>query len=157
MVEISNRKIAVGRELQAWLYLYDNRMLIICSVSGISETGEPSVLPLDVSDEDLGRCVCDHLLRFKPKSPENMRDRKKSDWAAYRVSHAKSMRHFEEKSWMVRVDTINTAISVYAFPRNSLWPEINAYGCARPMHENLGGTIRRTLRAATVLRENGIV
>jgi hypothetical protein len=157
MVEISDRKAAVRSELQARLYLYDNRMLIVCSVSGISEIGEPSVLPLDVSDEDFGRCVCDHLLRFKPKSPENMRNHKLSDWSAYRASRAKSVRRFEEKSWMVRVVTINTAISIFTSPRNSLWREIHAHGYASPMHEKLGSTIRRTLRAAAVLRENGIV
>ena len=58
---------------------------------------------------------------------------------------------------MVRIATVNTAIVINAFPRNSLWPEINAYGSSRPMHDDLGRTLRRTLRAAMVLRESGIV
>jgi hypothetical protein len=156
-VELSHRKAVIQHELRARLYLYDDVKLIVCSVAGISETGNPTVLPLDVSDSDLGCCICDHLLEFDPKSPTDMRSHKKSDWGAYRVSGAKSMRRFEEKSWMALIATVNSVIVINAFPRNSLWPEINAYGSSSPLHDKLGRTVRRTLRAAMVLRENGIV
>lgn len=156
-VEISNRKKALGCELRMRLYLYDHKFLIITSVSGIAETGEPTVLPVDASNDDLGRSVCDHLLKFKPKSPSNMRDRKASDWGAYRASRAKSVRKFEEKLWMVRVETINSTLSILTSPRNTLWREIHAHGFSSPVHETLGSTIRRTLRAAMVLRDNGVI
>ena len=87
-VEISDRKAIIRHELRAHLYLYDNAKFIVCSVAGISETGDPTVLPLDVSDSDLGCCICAHLLEFDPKSPSDMRSHKKSDWGAYRVSGA---------------------------------------------------------------------
>jgi hypothetical protein len=44
-----------------------------------------------------------------------------------------------------------------AGPINTLWPEIWAYGESNPLHEKVGQVLRRTLRAAQVLRENGIV
>ena len=58
-VELAARKAELGRELEARLHAYRDK-LILTSVSGISEVGEPTVLPETVSDEELGRCVCDH-------------------------------------------------------------------------------------------------
>ena len=156
-VEIANCRKKLNRELKARLYVYDNTKFIICSVAGIAEVGEPTVLQLDVSESDLGRSVCDHLLQFDPRSPGNLRERKMSDWAAYRVSGAKSMRRFEEKSMMVHFETINLVIRIDAAPRNSLWREISAHGVESPDHEKLGHTIRRTIKAARILRENGII
>jgi hypothetical protein len=156
-VEISKRSKALGRELSAHLYLYDNKAFIVSPVAGIIEAGEPTVLPLDVNDQDLGCCVCDNLLKFNPTSPDNMQLQKRSDWAVYKVSGAKSIRRFEEKSWTVRIRAINTAIMMQAGPINTLWPEIWAYGESNPLHEKVGRVLRRTLRAAQVLRENGIV
>jgi hypothetical protein len=156
-VELGKQRKKLGCELKARFYLYNNAKFIVCSVAGISETGEPTVLPLDVSDSDLGRCVCDHLLQFNPKSPEYRRGEKRSDWPAYEISGAKSMRRFEEKSLMVRFETINLVIRIDAAPRNSLWREISAHGVEHPDHEKLGRTIRRTIKAARILRENGII
>lgn len=156
-VEIAHYRRSLECELQARLYLYDETTFIVCSVSGISETGEPTMLPPDVSDNDLGCCVCDHLLSFNPKSPENMRTHKVSDWPAYKASGAKSIRAFQERTWRMMLTTSNTTIMIDAAPINTLWHEITAHGTSLPRHDNVGRVIRRTLRGAIVLRENGVI
>jgi hypothetical protein len=156
-VEIAHRRRSLECELRARLYFYDETKFIVCSASGISESGEPTVLPPDVSDDDLGRCVCDHLLSFNPKSPENMREHKMRDWPAYKASGAKSIRAFQERTWRMMLTTSNTTIMIDAAPVNTLWREITAHGTSLPRHDNVGRVIRRTLRGAMVLRENGVI
>jgi hypothetical protein len=86
-----------------------------------------------------------------------MRDMKLTDWPAYQASGAKSVKSFEANSWMIEVDTINTAIVITARPRLSLYSEISVQGAANPRHEDLGAVIRKTLKAAMVLRANAVI
>jgi hypothetical protein len=46
-IEIINRQRAVKTNLRAALYLYNNTKFIVTSISGIIETGEPTVLAED--------------------------------------------------------------------------------------------------------------
>ena len=156
-VEIAARRSTVGKELRARLYLYDDSQLLISSVSGIAETGLVTVLTSDVDDEVLGLAVCDHLLAFQRRSPENLRDDRLADWAVYRASGAKSGKRFEEKAWMVMIDTINSAIQFQVRPRITLHSEIFAGGQSGSDHANCGATLKRTLLAAKALRAAGLV
>ncbi len=156
-VELTGRKREVGRELKARVYLYDDAKLIVTSCSGIAESGTPTVFPLDVGNSELGLCICDHLLSFTPESPNNMRDRKMTDWPAYKASGAKSVRSFQEKTWLMSVSTINLVIRMEAGPINSLWPEIEAQGICNPVHEKMGEIVQRTFRGAKAMREQGII
>ena len=155
-VEIADQKKRLNAELRARAYFYEKKGYIVSAVSGSVETGEPTILPPDVGNSDLGCCVCDRLLEFSPRSP-NLRDMKLTDWPAYRASGAKSVKSFEAASWMITVDTINTAIMVTARPRLSLHSEISVQGSANPRHEDVGAAVRKTLKAAMVLRANGVI
>jgi hypothetical protein len=86
-----------------------------------------------------------------------MRDMKLTDWPAYRASGAKSVESFEANSWMIEVDTINTAIVVTVRPRLSLHSEISVQGTTIPRHEDLGAVIRMSLKAAMALRANAVI
>jgi hypothetical protein len=80
-----------------------------------------------------------------------MRGMKSTNWAVYRACGAKSVKSFEANSWMIQVDTINTAIVIITGPRLSLHPEIGVQGAAIPRHEDVGAVIGKTLKAAMVL------
>jgi hypothetical protein len=162
MHAIARKRAAIGCELRAHIYRYAESRFIVTSVmsvpgSVILETGEPSVLPMETADADLGRTVCEHLLGHDARQPPNLRDRKVTDWAAYRASGAKSVSGFEGRSWRVSVETINLVLNVETTPARSLHAEISVKGVASPLHEELGATIRRTLSAAEVLRQAGHV
>jgi hypothetical protein len=156
-VEIINHKNLLNAELRARAYFYEKKGYIVSAVSGMAETGHPTILPSDVANSHLGCCVCDHLLEFSPRSPTGMRDLKLTDWPAYRASGAKSVKSFEASCWMIQIDTVNTAIVITTHPRLSLYPEISVQGTALPRHEDVGAVIRKTLKAAMVLRSNAVI
>jgi len=159
---IKRKRAATGCELMAHIYRYAERRFLVTSImwvpgSVILETGEPSVLPIDVADADLGRTVCEHLLAHDARQPGDLRDRKATDWAAYRASGARSVKSFESNSWQVTVETINLVLNVEAYPVRSSHAQICVKGVVGPLYEELGATIRRTLSAAEVLRQAGLV
>jgi hypothetical protein len=159
---IKRKRAATGCELMAHIYRYAESRFIVTSImwvpgSVILEIGEPSVLPIDVADADLGRTVCEHLVAHEAREPGDLRDRKTTDWAAYRASRARSVKSFESKSWQVTVATVNLVLSVDAYPVRSPHAQIYVRGFVEPLHEELGATIRRTLLAAEVLRQAGLV
>lgn len=156
-VEIANIKERLKSELKARAYFYEKVGFIICTVSGIIKTGEPSIVPPDVANSELGRSVCDHLLCFNPKMPDDVGAMKPTDWQAYQASGAKSVKSFESNSWMIYADTVNTAIVVEAAPRLSRHSEVAVRAVATPSHEDVGAAIRKTLTAAKVLRDNSII
>jgi hypothetical protein len=156
-IEIADRKKRLKSDLHARLYWYEERhRIIISSVSGIAETDIPTVLPEDVSDDDLGRAVCDHLLAFEPNTPD-IRARKRADWPAFVASGAHSVSGFESHSWHVRVETVGVSIRVNASPLKSLHGEISVEGVAGPNHADLGAVIRRVIAGAVALREKGLL
>jgi hypothetical protein len=145
-----------GSELEARVYSYADK-LIVSSVAGIAEVGDPTVLPADVASDDLGRVVWDHLLQFERRTPPLDRRTKLRDWGAFQASGAKSGRHFEENSWMAVVETKNTALLVNARPRKSLHSEMSVQVTAGFAHECIGERLKRALKAAAALREAGWV
>jgi hypothetical protein len=156
-VELAKRKKEIRHELRARLYLYQEK-LILCPVAGIAEVGEPTIVQADIASSDLGLLICDHLLQFRPQTPHLERARKASDWEAYQVSGAKSVRAFKENAWFVHVETKNTAILANAGPFNSLHGEITVQGTAGfGPHEEIGAVVMRALKAASVLRDGRIV
>lgn len=154
--EINARKHDLGGELKARFYFYDQRMFIVSAVSWLAEVGQPAVLPAEVDDTALGKCVCDHLAMYETIPHDNTRN-KVSDWGAFRVSGARSARTFEERSFMLSAETMNSAILIEARPRLSLHTELAVCGSGDASHENLGNVIRRTLTAAMELRKAGII
>ncbi|PZO48541.1 MAG: hypothetical protein DCF16_16175 [Alphaproteobacteria bacterium] len=134
----------------------EKQRIIVSSVSGIAETGAPTVLALDVSNDELGRVVCDHLLAFEPETPANLPSNK-TEWPAFIASGARSVSGFESHSWQVLVETVGDCIRINARPLKSLHHEISVEGIERPHHANLGAVIRRVLAGALALREKGVI
>jgi hypothetical protein len=157
-VEINNHKKRVGRDLRAALYLYDNSKLIATSIAGFCETDEPTVLTVDAPNVLVGETICDHLLRFHPKTPRRSENLKKTDWPAYQVSGARSVSSFESHCWMVHIKTIgDNSVSMLAVPYKSLHPEVGVEGTARPEHEQVGAVLRRALNSAFAVRAAGLI
>ncbi len=162
-VEIAERQDAVGHMLRARLFLYNDDRFLISSVAGISEVGEPTVLPVSIDDETLGLSVCDHLLAYLHETPPLAPGEKASDWPAFIASKAKSMKQFEAKLWHVDIMGGRGGLSIDARPRVPQRPHsrgemtnVYARGSARLDHENIGQRLRATLEAARVITEAGI-
>lgn len=162
-VEIAERRDAVGHDLRARLFLYNEDRFLICSVAGIAEVGGPTVLPLDIDDETLGLSICDHLLAYLHETPPLAPGEKASDWPAFIASRAKSMRQFEAKLWHVDITGGRVGLYIDARPRVPQRPHsrgemtnVHARGSARLDHEHIGQQLRATLRAARVITEAGI-
>src|ERR1044072_2275370 len=98
VLEITDTRTRLKTELRAALYFYNEEKFIVCSIAGIAEHGEPTVLGAGISDKDLGLSVCDKLLDFEPRNSTDISKSRLDDWAAYKVSGAKSGKAFESNS-----------------------------------------------------------
>lgn len=157
--EISDRKQKLDSELRAAIYLYNDEKFIVCSVAGIAEYGEPVVLDVNTPDNELGLALCDKLLEFKPRNTEDLSKSKLEDWAAFKVSGEKTGKSFEEKSMYVYIKTVKSAINIEASPRVSLEKQLRAL-CSISnglSHSEIGNAIRKAVKAATVLRQSGML
>lgn len=156
-----------GHPLKATVYRYDQKMFLITSIQwkdGLScEFGEPSVLPIDVSNDDLGRTIGEHLLRHESSdpilggSPRNMKYSIKKNWPIFVASKAKSMTSFESRSFQVTIEAHLHGLRLDARPRKTLHPSITVHAEVRPELEDLGAAVRRVLRGADALRDAGVV
>lgn len=156
-VEIAERRQEIGGELAARAHYYNDSLFIISSIAGNYEAGQPSVLDKQVSDSELGKTFCDHLLKFQLRSPEDAWRGKETDWPAFRVSGARSVKGFETRSYLISVRTINTAVVVSVSPRESIYGEISVQGSAGADHERLGAVIRHALKCAMTLRQHLVI
>jgi hypothetical protein len=159
---IERKRAATKGELMAHVYRHAARQFLVTSImhvpgSVILECGEPSVLPFDVSDDELGRAVCEHLLRHEAREPPNLRNMKLTDWPVFKASRERSVSGFEAKSSIVTVETKGGVLVLEAAPVRSLQSGVSVKGNVRPFHQELGGMIRMTLRGADALRQAGIV
>jgi hypothetical protein len=156
-VEIANRERRIGQPLEARGYWYDERLIILTAVAGIAEVGEAQVLPADTGDSDLGKVICEDLLRYEAKSPANLRDHRLNDWGAYRASGAKSASAFEARAVTLSFRSFGNTVTIEAAPRKSLHPEIRVTANAGPDHSDIGASARRALRAVAALRAAEII
>ncbi|GEM_PF-5725313 len=147
----------VGRDTQARLYLHDGKRLIVTAVAGISDTGPVAILDIGSPDREIGACVREHLLRFSPDSPSDMRDHKAADWAAFKASKERSVKGFEERCFMVIVQGGSSSATIDAFPRKGLHPGFSVHATERYDETELGAAIRRTLAGAQALRNAGVL
>ncbi len=156
--EIADAMKRLKNRLRAAVYLYESKF-IICSISGFTEYGEPVVLEEDVSDEDLGRAVCDALLAYKRDNPPGRNADRLADWGAFRASGAKSGKAFENNSWYVYVRTINTVFRMEARPRvsNNKYLVAAATKPLGTLHVGVGQSLRKAIAGAKALRKEGLV
>jgi hypothetical protein len=157
--EILDRKKRVGRDLHARAYFFDQKSeFIISAVSGGYEIGSPTILPETATDEELGRIVCDHLLRFDTNTPSGLNLRKITEWPAFVASGARSVTSFQSHSWGFSIDTIgDNSVRVDVSPLKTLQPEITVSGNARPKHVDVGSDAKRALAGAIALRKSGVI
>lgn len=161
LLAIKRKRAADGGELAAHVYRYAERKFLVTSIMSVPgsfrlETGEPTTLPSAVTDEELGRVVCEHLLGHVAQQPPSQRDAKLSDWAVFMASGDRSRAGFESKSFRVSVETVNLAIELDAAPMRSL-SELSIKAYSPPRHSELGAKIRKALDAADALRRAGLV
>ena len=142
---------------KARLYEYSGR-IFVCSVAGIVETESLTEFQADVDLSTLGEAILKHLSEFVSEIPANLRGYKMTDWAAYDVSGARSVKAFERLLWHVDLAIMNSAVLVWAQPRLTIREELSAYASAnRNFPEQVGSAVRRAIAAAKVLREQGLV
>ena len=156
-VEIANTKKHLGTELRACLYLYNEEKFIISSIAGIAEYGEPALLDVNVSDENLGLTVCDKLLEFQPKNNKDISKNTLEDWLSYKASGAKTGKVFESNSIYVYIQTVNSAIIITASPRVTNNQTLKAKCSAVGDHYKIGAAIRMAIEASKTLRQAGLL
>ena len=137
--------------------LYEYRaQYFVCSVRWIAETESMTTLPLEVDDLQLGEAVILHLKEFDP-TEQNLRHEKRSDWAAFKASRAKSMRQFEAELWHVNLAIMNSVVLVNAHPRIQSGKAVEAYVCAsKNVPHEVGRSVRNAIEAAKVLKKLGM-
>lgn len=157
--EIMDAKTRLNSELKAAVYMYNDEKFIICSIAGFSEHGEPIVLDINASDEELGLSLCDKLLEFKTSSARDASKDKLDDWAAFNVSGSKTGKAFESKSIFIYVRTVNTAINIEASPRITNYNSLKALNSISNgmRHSEIGSAIRKAIEASKVLRNAGML
>jgi hypothetical protein len=155
--EIADKRKELNSELRASLYLYDDSKFIICTIAGNTEYGEPIVLDLNISDDELGKSICDKLLEFNPKNIARHTETKLSDWEAYNASGAKTGKAFENKSFYVYIRTINSAITIEARPRVTNEKDLSVLCTVSSgrLHVDIGAATRKAINAAKLLRKGG--
>ena len=155
--EIADTRLRLKSELRACLYLYDDAKFIICAIAGVTEHGEPSVLDKSVSDDELGKIICDKLLEYNPKNIARHTEHNLSNWKAYIASGAKSGKAFEKKSYYVYIRTNNSEISIEAKPRITNERNLSAHYSASSgnLHIEIGAATRKAINAAQLLRQAG--
>ncbi len=157
--EISDRKQALGCELRAALYLYDEQLFIISAIAGIAEYGIPAVINANDPDESIGLAICDKLLEFKPRNERDLSKSKLDDWESYKASGAKTGKYFEQKSVYVYIKTVNSAIEITAAPRISNENNLKALCSVSNgnTHSQIGAAVRKSIQASKVLRSAGML
>lgn len=160
--ERSAREIADARkrargELSASLYYYNDEVFIVCGIAESAEYGEPNVLDRDIADAALGLAVCDALLAYTPR--RKSAGRSLDDWAAYRMSGARSARAFEQASTYVYITTVETAIRIDAAPRVTNEKSLHAVCtvASTQMHIDIGSAVRKAIAASAALRDAGLL
>lgn len=142
---------AVPMRLTARLYEFHDSYFI-AGVRWIAEVGTPSVLSVDVGSAELGRTILSHLAMYEP-AEFDIRDKKKSDWPAFKASGAKSVKAFESHLWHCDLEQTGNCFEVWARPRLTLKQGLSAH-CSVPCHDpiNVGNAVKDALNAAKAMR-----
>ena len=162
--EVFDRREALKHDLRTTIYFYANHRVIGAPLMGRkgeihAELLRPFVANEPLGNEELGKLAFDALLAFEARVPPSLRDWKKRDWPAFRVSGAKSTRQFEAESLGISIETINTTMRVEAFPLMTNEPNLalRAYCSPSALHEEFGSLLRLLLRGVDALRSSGVV
>ncbi|WP_055045541.1 hypothetical protein [Devosia sp. A16] len=150
---VETRRRRLGMELWATVYCYSDRSFIVTSVitapGEISmEVGEPTVLPIEVSDTELGAVALRHLVEMVKRRPPLRRERKLTDWRVYQVSGARSVRAFTSHSLTVSLETTPTGIGLSSRGTHVVEGMPWATATASTDATDLGASIRQVIEAA---------
>lgn len=144
-----NRKIAR-------MYAYDGK-LFVCRIRWIAEVDLPTVLTEQVDDETLGTAILAQLDAFDP-GEFDIRSRKKSDWPAYKVSGASSIKAFESKAWICHLSLESWSFEVSASPCLSLKDGLEVRTTLHaPSPESAAKAVRDTLEGARAMGARGAI
>ena len=158
VLDITDRKAKLGRELYTALYfLPETGKMIVAptNVNGIGgfyyEQDEATLLEPPLDSAELGRLARAALIAFDVKL-QDMRNRKASDWAAYRVSGLKSIRAFEHAAIRITIETINTTLRLEAWPTLNGTTFVGGYLPPSAEHSEMGALIKQVVACCQKLR-----
>jgi len=155
--ELTDYKQSIGHELRVHVYALMNAKFIIAPLNGSGgayfQIREVTVLPFDIDDDTLGRCICDNLLWHHTTIPTPF-DGRKSEWPVFKASGLKAVKHFEQSAVWSSVATLNTVLEIETRPLHTL--AINLYAGARmsaaSLHIEIAAELRNTLKAVSILQ-----
>lgn len=160
--EIIDYKQKLGCELRVQIYALIGDKFIIAPLDGTQglyiEEREVTILPFDIADETLGCCICDNLLWNITPTPANLRDKKSSDWPAFKASGFKALSHFQQTAIHISVSTLNTILRIETRPVHSLDKiYIGVELSQAALHIEIAAQIHHSLKAVTALQDANLL
>jgi hypothetical protein len=157
VLDITDRKAKLGRELYTALYYLPDTGKMIIAPTNVNEAGvyyeqnRATLLEPPLDSVELGRRARAALTAFDMK-PQYLRNRKASDWAAYRVSGMKSIRAFEHAAIRVTIETINATLRLEAWPKLNGTTFVGGYLSPSAEHSEMGALIKQVVACSQKLR-----
>jgi hypothetical protein len=156
-LDITDRKTKLGRELYTALYYLPDTGKMIVAPTNVNEAGiyyeqdQATLLEPPLDSVELGRHARAALTAFDVK-PQDLRNRKASDWAAYRVSGMRSVRAFEYAAIRVTIETINATLRLEAWPTLNGTAFVGSYLPPSAEHSEMGMLIKQVVACCQKLR-----
>ena len=160
-MEIIEQRAALGIELRTTLFISEpNKEVIIAPLYQLQrglyyEQETPRVVPFASPLDEIGRRAKVSLLLCKTVSM-NLRDKKESDWPAYRSSRARSLKAFKADYVYMSVETVNNNIRLEGYPVGSEQIFVGAYVAPACTALNLGKLIMNMYRCCQQLAQTGL-
>jgi hypothetical protein len=157
VLDITDRKAKLGSELYTTLYyVSDTGMMIFAPTNGggglYCEQDQATLLEPPLDSAELGRRARAALIAFDTQLPQDLRNRKTSDWAAYRISGKKSARAFEHAAIRVTIETMNTTLRLEAWPTHNGEAFVGGFLSPSAEHSEMGALIKRLVACCEKLR-----
>jgi hypothetical protein len=157
MLDIIERKAKLDSELYTTLYyVADTGAMIFAPTNGgrgiYCELAQATLLEPPLDSVELGRRARAALIAFDTELPQDLRNRKTTDWPAYRISGKRSVRAFEHAATRVTIETINTTLRLEAWPTNNGEAFVGGFLSPAAEHSEMGALIKRLVACCQKLR-----
>jgi hypothetical protein len=161
-LELSERKRKLGSELHTSLFFSQGENKIIIApvyelgVGLFCEQEIPTVLPFDSPVEEIGQRAKASLLLYE-KAIKDLRNLKESDWPAYKISGARSLKAFKANYIGIWIQTINANIRVEGIPKRSEQIFVGAYIAPACDGSILGALLLQIYQCCQQLNQAGLI
>ena len=158
VLDITDRKAKLGSELYTTLYyVADPALSIFAPTNGggglYCELAQATLLEPPLDSVELGCRARAALIAFDTELPQDLRNRKATDWPAYRISGKKSVRAFEHAATRVTIETINTILRLEAWPTHNGEAFVGGFLSPCAEHSEMGALIKRLVACCQKLAE----